>query len=61
MKRRCAIISCSQNINQINSRSQKPVTALVPDNKPITMFNMLNKTKGSLTITQTNKLINQQV
>jgi hypothetical protein len=41
MKRRCAIISCSQNINQINSRSQKPVTALVPDNKPITKFNML--------------------
>jgi hypothetical protein len=31
MKRRCAIISCSQNINYINSRSQKPVTALVPD------------------------------
>jgi hypothetical protein len=41
MKRRCAIISCSQNINQINSRSQKPFTALVPDNKPITKFNML--------------------
>ena len=83
MKRRCAIISCSQNINYINSRSQKTVTALVPDNKPITMFKMLeipppfpmhilnlstntwvgntgyirkmmNKTKGSLTITQTN-------
>jgi hypothetical protein len=42
MKRRCAIISCSQNINQIDSRSQKPVTALVPpDNKPITKFHML--------------------
>jgi hypothetical protein len=41
MKRRCAIISCSQNINQINFRSQKPVTALVPDSKPITKFNML--------------------
>jgi hypothetical protein len=41
MKRRCAIISCSQNVNYINSRSQKPVTALVPDKKPITKFNML--------------------
>jgi hypothetical protein len=37
MKRRCAIIPCSQNINYINSRSQKPVTVLVPDNKPITI------------------------
>ena len=35
------MISCSQNVNYINSRSQKPVTALVPDNKPITKFNML--------------------
>jgi hypothetical protein len=41
MKRKNAIISCSQNKNYINSRSQKPVTAQVPDNKPITKFNML--------------------
>jgi hypothetical protein len=91
MKRRCAIISCSQNINYINSRSQKPVTALVPDNKPITKFNMLeippppfpmhilnlstntwvgntgyirkvmNKTKGTLTITQTNVSVNKPI
>jgi hypothetical protein len=37
MKRRSAIISCSQNINYINSRSQKPVTCVIV-NDPLVLF-----------------------
>jgi hypothetical protein len=89
MKRRCAIISCSQNINYINSRSQKTSycpcfrqqtnnyvqhAGNTPPPFPMHILNLstntwvgntgyirkvMNKTKGSLTTTQTNVSVNK--